>query len=277
MYYCLMGNTLIRKQSQPVKVNTFKKYGWKPDRPDIRDVKFSAKRKALVQSELSDLIDLRDQCPSVYNQGELGSCTANAIGAAYEFDEIKQDEDNIFIPSRLFIYYNERNMENTTDSDSGASIRDGIKTINKFGVCSEKSWPYDISKFTLKPTDECYREATNHISVRYHRLEQTLYDMKSCLNDGFPFVFGFTVFESFESEKVAETGEMSMPDTNEASLGGHAVMAVGYDDSKQQFIIRNSWGSDWGDKGYFYMPYEYIINENLCDDFWTIRKVLDVN
>ena len=271
-----MGNTL-RKVKEKSDLS-FKKYGWKPDRPDIRDNKYKTNwHTTMDTSKLPDKIDLRKNCPAIYDQKELGSCTANAIGAAYEFDEIKQNENNVFIPSRLFIYYNERQMENTTDSDSGASIRDGVKTINKFGVCPEKSWPYDIDKFTVKPNDNCYKEAKNHISVSYKKLEQTLFDMKCCLSEGYPFIFGFTVFESFESDNISKTGIMSMPIDNESSLGGHAVMAVGYDNEKQTFIVRNSWGSSWGDNGYFYMPYQYIINSDLCDDFWTIRKVLDVN
>lgn len=272
-----MGNTL-RKNTVDSNKTSYKRYGWKPDRPDIRDHKYKIKRHAKLNTgDLPEKVDLRESCPAVYDQKELGSCTANAIGAAYEFDEIKQNEDNVFVPSRLFIYYNERKMENTTDSDSGASIRDGVKSINKFGVCNEKMWPYEITKFTIKPGDECYKEAKNHISVSYKRLDQTLFDMKCCLNDGYPFVFGFTVFDSFETDEVSKTGMMVMPGEGESSLGGHAVMAVGYDNEKQVFIVRNSWGLGWGDKGYFYMPYEYIINNDLCDDFWTIRKVLDVN
>ena len=138
---------------------------------------------------------------------------------------------------------------------------------------NEKSWPYVISKFTNKPTDSCYKEATGNKAVKYQRLMRTLYDFKSCLASGFPFVGGFSVYESFESNEVAQTGKMPMPTANEQLLGGHAVMFVGYDDSINCWIVRNSWGNKWGDKGYFYMPYEYLLNRNLSDDFWVIQKV----
>ena len=104
-------------------------------------------------------------------------------------------------------------------------------------------------------------------------IDQNLADMKGCLASGYPFVFGFTVYDSFESQQVAQSGVLSMPAAGEAVAGGHAVLAVGYDDSKSMFIIRNSWGSGWGLAGYFYMPYAYLLDNNLSDDFWTIRTV----
>jgi C1A family cysteine protease len=150
-------------------------------------------------------------------------------------------------------------------------IRDGIKTLKKQGVCSETHWPYIISKFTIKPSPKCYKEAMKRQITSYHRI-LTLDDMRACLADGFPFVFGFTVYESFESQEVASTGFVQMPQFNERVLGGHAVLAVGYDDAQRRFIVRNSWGTDWGQKGYFTMPYEYLANRNLADDLWTIRR-----
>jgi C1A family cysteine protease len=178
------------------------------------------------------------------------------------------------MPSRLFLYYNERVMQGTVNSDSGAYIRDGIKSLNKSGICPEKEWPYIISKFADKPPKKCYDDALKATIKSYQRLTNTnLTQLQSCLSQGFPFVFGFTVYESFESQQVARTGIMPMPKPQEKVLGGHAVMAVGYDDSKQAVLVRNSWGTDWGIRGYFYMPYGYITNANLCDDFWTIRIV----
>lgn len=271
-----MGGTLsyIRGTGSESDVN-MKKYGWRPDTPDVRDKYYSPKVDVSTICKTGTVVDLRKQCPGIYNQGELGSCTANAIAAAYEFDEIKENEDNIFIPSRLFIYYNERQMENTTGQDAGAEIRDGIKSINKIGVCPEPMWPYDISKFTQKPPKECYDTAKHHQSVQYSRVKQDLYHLKSCLDEGLPFVFGFAVYESFETEEVSKTGVMTMPTEKDNILGGHAVMAVGYDNDKEVFIIRNSWGVNWGDQGYFYMPYEYMTNKNLCSDFWVVKKVRD--
>jgi C1A family cysteine protease len=152
-------------------------------------------------------------------------------------------------------------------------IRDGIKSVNKQGACPETLWPYDINKFTEKPTKECYKEGAKHKAASYQRLLPSLNQLKGCLASGFPFVFGFTVYESFESQKVAKTGIVPMPNTREHVLGGHAVMAVGYNDVSQRFIVRNSWGKDWGMKGYFTMPYSYLTDSNLSDDFWTIRVV----
>jgi C1A family cysteine protease len=243
-------------------------YGWVPDIPDQRDYRFRPLLK--VPAKLPGRVDLRPLCSKVEDQGELGSCTANALAGALEFLE-RKDKIPFKDFSRLFIYYNERALEHSVNSDSGAMIRDGIKTLAKQGVCAEKSWPYDISRFKIKPKPECYQEALEHQITSYHRLS-TLDQMRSCLAEGFPFVFGFAVYESFESQEVAKTGLVPMPKAKEQCLGGHAVLAVGYDDENQQFIVRNSWGTGWGMKGYFTMPYKYLSNRNLSDDFWTIRR-----
>jgi len=246
-------------------------YGWSPDLPDFRDYAYAAP-SALVK-KLPAKVDLRKTCPIVYDQGQLGSCTANAIGGAFEFGLLKQNKKSDFMPSRLFIYYNERVMEGTVKTDSGAQIRDGIKSVNKQGVCPEKMLPYSISKFAVKPGTTCYREALKHQVLSYHRISRNLDQMKGCLADGFPFVLGFTVYDSFESSAVAKTGKLNMPKKTEAVLGGHAVMAVGYDDAAKRFIVRNSWGISWGLQGYFTMPYDYLLEQNLSDDFWTILLV----
>ena len=174
--------------------------------------------------------------------------------------------------SRLFLYYNERIIRHTQNIDSGASIRDGIKTLTKLGDCLESFWPYIIDQFTIKPDDKAYNNASKYLVDKYYRIK-TLDEMKHTLSLGFPFVFGFSVYESFESVEVAKTGIVPMPGKGEHLLGGHAVMSVGYSDAKNEFIIRNSWGSSWGDGGYFYMPYEYLENSSLASDFWTIRDV----
>ncbi len=128
-------------------------YGWRPDMPDGRDLRYAAPPAAL--EELPDKVDLRQQCPPIYDQGQLGSCTANAIGGALEFDQIKQGQASPFTPSRLFIYYNEREIEGSVDSDDGAEIRDGVKSVANQGACKEATWPYDIDKFRDKPSEAC--------------------------------------------------------------------------------------------------------------------------
>jgi C1A family cysteine protease len=246
------------------------KYGWVPDIPDQRDFLYAA--PAPFQSNFPPSVNLTSQCPPVYDQGQLGSCTANAIGGAIEFDQKKGGLPQ-FVPSRLFIYYNERNMEGTVNSDSGGQIRDGIKSVATLGAPPESDWPYNIAKFTQKPPAKSYTDAKQHLVVLYQRLIQELNTLKGCLASGFPFVFGFTCYESFESEKVAKTGMLPMPGSSEKVVGGHAVLCVGYDDKARMFTIRNSWGPSWGLKGYFKMPYAYLTNSRLASDLWTIRSV----
>jgi C1A family cysteine protease len=240
-------------------------YGWLPDIPDQRDYLYGAIRPVI---RLPDKIDLRGFCSAVEDQDNLGSCTAQALAGNIEFLDNKLDALYTDV-SRLFIYYNERALIDTIDYDSGATIRDGIKTLKNDGVCHEESWPYVISKFGKKPPKKCYTEAKQHLVQSYHRIH-TLGEMFTCLAEGYPFVFGFTVYESFESAKVKKTGIVNMPKKGEVALGGHAVMTIGYDKAKKRFLVRNSWGRFWGLAGYFTMPFEYL--ETLAEDFWTIRK-----
>ena len=232
-------------------------YGWIPDVPDARDRILQLPRKA---GALPPSVDLRPQCPPVYDQGQLGSCTANAIAGAIHFDQLKEKLAGPFTPSRLFIYYNERAMENSVSSDSGAQIRDGIKSVASQGVCAETLWPYVEDQFAACPAAACYKVARTHPAVSYSRVPQDPAQLKACLAAGYPFVVGITVYESFESDSVAQSGVVPMPQTSETALGGHAVMAAGYDDSSQRFLVRNSWGSDWGMGGYFTIPYAYLGN-----------------
>jgi C1A family cysteine protease len=256
-------------------------YGWHPDLPDHRDLVYAVPAH-VTAAPIPSLVDLRPQCPPVYNQLQLGSCTANAIAGAIQFEQMKQNLP-VFAPSRLLIYYNERVMEHTVTLDHGAQIRDGIKSVAQQGVCPETMWPYSDQNngdnpcpacpYAKKPTPACYTNAAGHKVTTYQRLTPTLDNLKGCLASGYPFVFGFTVYTAFESKQMASTGILDMPGPKEKVMGGHAVMCVGYDDSTQHFIVRNSWGVDWGLKGYFMMPYDYLTNSNLADDFWTIRMV----
>lgn len=242
-----------------------KHYGWVPDIPDQRDYLYRVIKPVI---RLPKEVDLRKLCSIVEDQGNLGSCTANALAGNLEFLDNKPDSIYKDV-SRLFIYYNERVIEDTVDFDSGASLRDGIKTLRKIGACWEERWPYCIERFAKKPPARCYQEAKKHRIKSYHRIN-SLSEMLICLAEGYPFVFGFTVYKSFESKKVARTGIVNMPKKGERAIGGHAVMAAGYNKKDRRFLVRNSWGTNWGRDGYFTMPYEYL--ETLAADFWTIRK-----
>lgn len=273
-----------RKKPKPRGRSRFGfKYNWLPDLPDQRDFLFAA--KVVAPRKLPASIDLRPKCSPVVNQGKIGSCTGNSLAGMLEYlqlqalnDKIDDKKQNrVLTPeqfekiSRLFIYYNERWIEGTTDHDGGAMLRDGIKALHQWGCCKETTWKYSAANVLKKPSAPAYKQALPHLISSYFRIE-SLQEMKTCLADGFPFVFGFSVYESFESPDVARSGIMPMPDSDERLLGGHAVMAAGYNDKAGGILVRNSWGTDWGQKGYFWMPYEYITHPRLAQDFWTIRK-----
>lgn len=240
-------------------------YGWIPSRPDHRDFLYKDIQPTI---SLPKQIDLRNLCSTVENQGSLGSCTAQALVGNLELLEIKNNQVYKEM-SRLFLYYNERLIIKTVQFDSGAMLRDGIKALAKAGCCSEREWGYDITKFTVRPPLKCYIEALHYKITSYFAL-QNHNELLTCLADGYPFVFGISVYESFESQEVAKTGIVPMPSLDERNLGGHAVCAVGYDIDRRWFIVRNSWGSEWGDGGYFYLPFQYV--EHLAADHWTIRR-----
>jgi C1A family cysteine protease len=221
----------------------------------------------LKQTQLPPVVDLRPNMPPIVDQGSLGSCTANALAAIFQKDDLK------FTPSRLFIYYNERLIENDVSEDGGAQLSDGIQSLVKYGVCSESSWPYDIQQFKTKPPEHCYVEAEQHQVLEFFNIRQDMNSMKNCLFSGYPFVVGILVFEEIESYEVAHSGMVPMPTEKSNCIGGHAVTVVGYDDSKRCWLMRNSWGTSWGIGGYFYVPYEYLLDSSLASDLWEITKV----
>lgn len=254
-------------------------YGWKRDRADERDFKFErlVHLKALKTAALPSGVYLRKYCSEVTDQGQLGSCTANALTNLLEFNECVSGRGGAQFKflSRLFVYYNERVLESSVNQDSGAELRDGIKTLAAQGVCPENEWPYAINTFTNKPSAKCYTDALPYAIHSYYSLT-TLNDMRACLANKQAFVFGFQVYDSFESDAVANTGVLNMPGPSEQLLGGHAVMAMGYNDAQKRFLVKNSWGRGWGLKGnldgYFTIPYAYLTDPNLASDFWTVVK-----
>jgi C1A family cysteine protease len=226
----------------------------------------------LPAERLPKRVDLRDRCPPIYDQGGLQSCSANAVAATVEFDLIKQKRQRVIFPSRLFLYYNTRALEHNIRSNVGTSIRDAIKAVSQKGDCPESLWPYIEKKVATRPSEKCFKSALKYKAVKYWRIHRSLDDMKSCLASGYPFVFGFSAHRRFHDE-VRVTGILEMPAKGERRLGSHAVVAVGYDEASRRLIVRNSWGRKFGLKGYFTMPYEYLLKNHLSADFWTVNVV----
>lgn len=252
-------------------------FGWKRELPDIRDKHYSVSRVTVPVKD----VDFRKTMimPAIKDQGQLGSCTGNGWAFAIEFNMLNKQVQKVDLSkvpfSRLFIYYNERAIEGTTSYDSGAYIRDGIKTISAQGVCSEKVWPYTISKFKNKPTTTAYSEALNFKSVTYLRVDNTVKSqIQDALNNNYPIVFGFTVYDSFMTDAVAKNGVVPMPKKSESVQGGHCTVIIGYDTKTDRYICANSWETSWGQKGYYTIPASYLTNSNLASDFWVSKLIL---
>lgn len=244
------------------------RYGWVRDLPDLRDARLAVPAVTALPSS-ADLSTSPDM-PPIYDQGQLGSCTGNAIAAAVDFDNHRQTGE-FLTPSRLWIYYQERVIEGTVSQDSGAQIRDGVKAVSQLGVCPESDWTYDIGTFANPPPRKDYRDALKDRVLTYQAAPQVLWALKSVLAGGTPVVFGFTVYSAFETPQVEQSGIVPMPSPGDQVLGGHAVVLVGYDDAVDRFRVRNSWGPGWGQNGYFEMPYLYVTSSSLSSDFWVIQ------
>jgi C1A family cysteine protease len=258
-------------------------YGWQPDLPDHRDHIYNLERVVSRAVDLPPVFSLRSQMPPVYDQGQLGSCTGNGVAAVLEHAESKQGIDST-TPSRLFIYYNERVIEGTVEQDSGAQIRDGIKVVASDGAPPEiPDWPYDISQFTVKPPAEAYAAAKKYEAIEYLRVlsGDAGSPIRTPIHGGCPVVFGFTVPSQFESPTwQPATQYLPLPAAGEQNIGGHCVVAIGWDFSLERFPvnvfeIRNSWGSGWGDGGHFWMDARWLYEPSLglSSDFWVIDQV----
>jgi len=244
-----------------------------PSKPNLRQA--FRDRRLYGANQLPPKTDLRKQMTSVENQAHLGSCTANALAGAYEYLTKKGSGQDIHV-SRLFVYYNSRVKQNQGDEsnmvDQGCTIVDTVEAVEESGTCLEPIWPYDESQVNTRPSDKAYDQAKDHKITSASMVERDLNEMKSCLAQGFPFAIGVIVYQSF----MDSTGVVPMPSADEYRFGkpgGHALLVVGYSDKSQSFIVRNSWGEDWGDNGYCYMPYEYLTSTDLCKEAWTIRKL----
>lgn len=246
--------------------------GWHPSVPDFRDYQLSIAK--IAPAVLPPMVDIRAQMPPIGDQGQIGSCTAWASTAAYRYELDRQGLPD-FDPSELAQYYWTRQLEGTTHSDAGASIRDAIKTIAKVGVVAEHLWPYhtDQGAITAAPPTAIKRQAKQHLALQYEAVQQTPNAIRIALAAGLPVVYGMAVYSSFESDPVRLSGVVPMPAKTDQALGGHALCLVGYAEASQHYTVRNSWGTDFGDHGYLYVPYEYIHSPRLASDFWVMRSV----
>lgn len=271
-----------------------RKYGWIPDRPDPRDRTYAA---VLPSIDIPEEVSLRGLCSAVEDQGKLSSCVGNACAGLLEVLENRGGTTftkkltawekflcnagiktvgcsgtynlGFMDVSRLFIYYNARARDGREKYDGGTSIRGALKALNALGYCWEKDWPYNWDKVNVCPSNACYSDARNKTISEYNVLFGNK-EMMTCLASGYPFVIGLSIFDGFDSKKARITGVIDMPTSKEGSLGGHAVLCVGYNKKTERFLMKNSWGAGWGDGGYFTIPFEYVAGYGM--DAWTIRK-----
>ena len=240
----------------------------KRDKHDPSHTHYEA--KAWKPDELPGFVDLREHLTPIEDQGEVGSCTANALAGALEYLEKRTNgaENRV---SRLFIYWNERDYEGSADKDHGAALCDGIKVLREDGACSEDTWEYSPDLVFEQPADHAYKEASERTIDEAHKVQIDLHDMRHCLAEGYPFVFGLQIYDAFQED--GQHGAIRTPDpAAHEHCGGHAMLCVGYSDEDQVFLVRNSWGEEWGDGGYCYIPYDYMSNKEWCHDAWTIRR-----
>lgn len=254
-------------------------YAYFPDLPDKRDHYYT---HDFTLAMLPADVDLSQGMTRVEDQGQLGSCVAHGVTALIEHLDFLKDR-RYLNRSRLFLYYEGRVLEGTVEEDSGLYIRDGIKVAVKKGLPRETLWPYIINKFMDTPSIKAYEDAIKHQALEYQRVDQTRLDFLSALAHGYPIVLGFSVYQSFETNEVAKTGIVPMPLMSEYMLGGHCVVACGYDlrhPAGEMVLCKNSWGTSWGtfllskrSRGYFWMPLAYLLDGDLAEDFWIIKTV----
>lgn len=284
------------------------RYGWVPDVPDRRDLVLahyptdtddSDASVRLTPDASTDIlrVDLRKQCPAIYDDEGLGCSTVSALATLLEFHELRTRPNGGYEPSRLCWYYLIRELRGTERADAGASFREALKIVNDEGVCDEVDWPFNVNMMAVPPDWSTYESVPRSRPLVYRRVPQTLEALKYCLTHNLPVAFGLSVYASFESSITRRTGQIALPacaldlvdspvaepsmndSDNERTaseadddmhLGGHALVLVGYDDTEQMFIVRNSLGTSWGANGYGFVPYSYVLNPLLARDFWVV-------
>ncbi len=255
------------------------RFGWIPSIPSPRDYKLQLSRS--WWKPLPEFVDLRMSMPLVWDQGEIGRCTSTATLAAWYYEEYVQRVAGLmptdFIPfvdpSFSYQYYNTRSLDDTTDYDSGASIRDALKAMNKFGVVKEKYCSNAIN-LTAKPPESAYTASIDAGKLCYARIQPTAKAVMMALAEGRCPILGLTLFESYDDpEGVQKTGYLPIPKRGEKELGGHCVIVTGYDQKVRRFYIRNSYGASWGLFGYFTVDFDYIERTDLSIDFWVITSI----
>jgi len=259
-------------------------YGWIPDNPDFRDKYLicSEQNSAFSFSKIKtsnekELVDLRSHFPKIYNKETLACCGVHAICAIIEYFEYKSYAHNPIKPSKQFMYYNQRLISKKGEYDSGGTIRDCLKIINKFGICSEYECEYNPLYYNFKPSIDCYKMASFYNIISYKRIDSNnflklLDNIIDCLNEKIPVICGITLYDSFNNVSTVENGYVKMPQKSESIIGTLTITIIGYIKKNKQFIFRNCFGTEWGDEGYGYIPYQYISNKDLARDFWIIDE-----
>ncbi len=270
-------------------------FGWRRQNPDSRDFKLQFHHG--FSAALPDSMNLNEPTlPAPFNpswdQEDIGSCGPNSLGENIVYDALTNPtsqlkkfvvgaDGKVKMPSRLFMYYTTRMLMNTTASDSGVDNRTMLKALATYGFCDEEMWPYDTSKFAVKPPQACFDAAAERagLAIKYEAVGQTLNDMRGCIAIlKRPFIFGFTVHESMLTDAVARTGDVPMPGGfMDGVAGGHDVLMYAYDNARQVFYFRNHWyqapGKPWGNNGSGTIPYAYAIDPNQASDFLAVTSV----
>lgn len=257
------------------------KIGLTKDLRDDRDYPFEKIRRVSADTVGTALtpVDLRTDPldPPVANQGRLNSCSAFATTYLVNFVRDKLGKQD-FIPSQLFTYYATRKIENRINLDRGATMRGALKSVATYGVVNESDWPYDVTKWRTDPGQAVFDLAANNQAIQYFRIpDGNITQMKQCLADGFPFVFGMSLYRQFQSKQALKDGIVTVPSTIGGTIGGHALTVMGWKliRGKEYFICQNSWGTAVGDQGFWYVPTAYMtkFKNKLAWDFWTIRTM----